>query len=251
MDAVLLVDGYGDRVICDGSELAEQMASIDATELQELDLLASFDHGLRTGDETSAVVGCECAYRVGGTLLTLFGLDLRRVDVWSAMCDALDLGTWSGGWSDEPPAAAEYLWEWSDDMAMMANNVGLIVETNSDCGMTWVYVPMGDVETIETPELPDNAYAVSICTDCAMWHANGDLSGLDAHGGSGEEVAYAAARYEEVTRADIGGHVAVGNSEAYFSWSRCDLCGMRLGGDRLDAVLFAFDPETTTETTNA
>jgi hypothetical protein len=56
-----------------------------------------------------------------------------------------------------------------------------------------------------------------ICSDCAMWHANADSSGMDAE-------------TEARVRA-VGGHWVVGDHVG-FSWHRCDSCGSWLGGDR-------------------
>jgi hypothetical protein len=58
-----------------------------------------------------------------------------------------------------------------------------------------------------------------ICTTCALAAANGDWPDED-HPGP-EPLSLIAA-----------GHVHVDNDEASFSWSRCDTCGDRLGGNR-------------------
>jgi hypothetical protein len=60
-----------------------------------------------------------------------------------------------------------------------------------------------------------------VCVDCAMWHANGDTSGID----DPEHEA----RVRLVTQ-----HVIIGEPVG-FSWRRCEACGDSRGGDRFDA----------------
>jgi len=71
---------------------------------------------------------------------------------------------------------------------------------------------------------------MEICIDCVIAHANGDFTGMDAD------------REAEVRAGmDRTGHLIIVDDEngvidQYFSWSRCDGCGTRLGGDRVKAV---------------
>lgn len=67
----------------------------------------------------------------------------------------------------------------------------------------------------------------AVCADCAIWIANGDLSGMDDE---------AAAR---VVEADGENWVlsCAEDCESEFSWSACDRCGTTLGGDRHPAVV--------------
>lgn len=74
-------------------------------------------------------------------------------------------------------------------------------------------------------------YEGQICTDCVLLVANGDTSG------------YPGDVDEYLRRVDAGygsdvETVVVGTGDAYFSWSACDLCNTRLGGDRMDATFF-------------
>lgn len=71
---------------------------------------------------------------------------------------------------------------------------------------------------------------VTMCVDCAMWHANGDTSGMSAE------------TEQRVTGADPGGWVIVGEPDG-FSWRACDLCGTTLGGDRVTGWVDPRDPE--------
>jgi hypothetical protein len=62
------------------------------------------------------------------------------------------------------------------------------------------------------------------CTDCVMWLANGELPP--------DESDWAP---EAVERNWPDHHLCVAgdeNSEEYFSWSPCEVCGSRLGGNR-------------------
>ena len=85
----------------------------------------------------------------------------------------------------------------------------------------------------------------TICTDCALWHANGDLSGLD-----NLPEAEAAERREAIIGADTDGYVVVvDDGEASFSWRSCDLCRTPLGGDRLDATFIPINTPVDKEAT--
>lgn len=66
--------------------------------------------------------------------------------------------------------------------------------------------------------------AADICADCAMWHANADLSGVEDEGRIAEVQACSA-------------HVIVGDDIDTFSWAPCDACGTRLGGTRIAALI--------------
>lgn len=59
---------------------------------------------------------------------------------------------------------------------------------------------------------------VSMCPDCACWHANGDASGIDNP-------------EREAAVCGVQGRWVVGGYEG-FSWSRCDACHDTRGGDR-------------------
>ena len=68
-----------------------------------------------------------------------------------------------------------------------------------------------------------------ICGDCVMAHANGDFTGMDE-----------ATEVRVKDGMDRTGPLYVVSDEngvvdSHFSWSACDGCGDRLGGDRYDA----------------
>jgi len=73
-----------------------------------------------------------------------------------------------------------------------------------------------------------------VCSDCAMWIANRDLSELDMM-----EKEEADARYNEVVDAvsDLDGHAAVGDHVEDFSKQPCECCGLMLAGYRMEVVL--------------
>lgn len=68
-------------------------------------------------------------------------------------------------------------------------------------------------------------YDMEVCVDCAMLHANGSTEGLE--GDRLTEVIGGLAEYPFLAIGDAAG----------FSWSACDACGSRLGGDRLEAAM--------------
>lgn len=72
----------------------------------------------------------------------------------------------------------------------------------------------------------DTTYDLRICVDCAMLHANADTSGVD----DPSRLAEVLAGLEDYPFVIVGEHHG-------FSWSACDTCGSRLGGDRFTATL--------------
>lgn len=81
-----------------------------------------------------------------------------------------------------------------------------------------------DEDPEPTPE-PD----LLICTDCLMWHANGDTSGIDD-----PEREREVRRADALDRADRP-YVVIDSGESPdpgFMWRPCDTCGSRLAGDR-------------------
>ena len=117
-----------------------------ATILSVLKQTASFDHGLRTADETAFVIGCEAAACIMAPLLCAIWnrpLDSWRFDVDYVAALPKDLAYNGSGWADDPDVS-EWLYEWSDEMVGAAQNVGWVIETSVDAGMTWFYCPLVD-----------------------------------------------------------------------------------------------------------
>lgn len=73
-------------------------------------------------------------------------------------------------------------------------------------------------------------YTVSMCVDCAMWHANGELP-YEANEARRAEIVSA-------RKVEQGASVYVVGDESHFSWRPCDVCDNGLGGDRLDGLVF-------------
>jgi len=76
---------------------------------------------------------------------------------------------------------------------------------------------------------------ITICVDCAMWHANRDTSGTsrcDTDDGLAEFLA-------DVRLNTRGYVVAVGDSHDWHTFDYgCDSCGSTLAGASFDATLF-------------
>jgi hypothetical protein len=73
---------------------------------------------------------------------------------------------------------------------------------------------------------------VSMCIDCAVLAANGELA------------ADRPSDHPEPLSRVVAGCVLVGEAEPHFSWAPCDTCGLALGGDRIDGVVL--DPRWAT-----
>lgn len=78
-------------------------------------------------------------------------------------------------------------------------------------------------------------YELEGCTDCVMYLANGDVP-EDDNGWSPEavEASWPSATYHLCAAGDE-------NSEEYFSWRACDVCGSRLGGNRYPVAAWCDD----------
>lgn len=100
-------------------------------------------------------------------------------------------------------------------------------ELNVDGPATvWEAELQGPVEALRKKA---NAIEVSVCVDCAMFAANGELP--DPEYRDPDEFVQSFNHYTE------GMILVIGDGETHFSWSSCDTCGSTLGGDRFDAVL--------------
>lgn len=80
-----------------------------------------------------------------------------------------------------------------------------------------------------------DTYDVSICIDCAVLAANGELPDTDRDTGN-------PADWSPLDRVDDDTTVVVLDGESFFSWSWCDTCTSHLGGDRLPAALLTKEP---------
>ena len=88
-------------------------------------------------------------------------------------------------------------------------------------------------------QLIDDCY---VCSDCLVFIANGDLSGLDndPDTADGREAEIIAGIEKE---AEAGGHWVGGDSEKdhEFSRSSCDCCGTSVEGSRHQAAVIYHD----------
>lgn len=132
-EAYLVEYRNGDVEILDGYD---RPGAVDFVSAEPLKMLFSVDHGLRCGDETVGVIIASLAAEIMFPLLAWLGLDTYRVDTWQAMADEIGDPSWTGGWWD---GDAAILYELRDEMESAAADVGLLVESSSDAGMTWCY----------------------------------------------------------------------------------------------------------------
>jgi hypothetical protein len=141
-DAYLVEFRNGDVEILDPGD---RPGATDFVDAEPLEMLWSVDHGLRCGDETIGVIVVNTAAEIMFPLLNWLWIDTHRVDTWQAMADEIGAPTWEGGWIDDEDMpgdrwdAVEALNDLQDRMESAAADVGLIVESNGDCGMTWCY----------------------------------------------------------------------------------------------------------------
>ena len=135
MDALLIETNHGDREIVDPSD-EHWTGEIVAT----LELVRSWDHSARTADELAQSVVAETMFYVLRPVLLAAGchVDYGDADPY-AVVDELAPIPHIGGWCDNPDAS-EILSELFDEAAGWAADVGMILETSGDCGMTWLYL---------------------------------------------------------------------------------------------------------------
>ena len=109
-----------------------------------IELLCSFDHGLRTADELALCVGTECAGRVMTAVYVFAGLRvfdvITAVDWDTAFFEATGIDYSGDGWMDPVgDMSSDWLYEWCDEMMYAASDAGLMIVQNGDAGMTWFY----------------------------------------------------------------------------------------------------------------
>ena len=136
MDALLIETEHGEREIVDPSDdywTGEVVAA--------LELVRSWDHGARrTADELAQSVAAETMFYVLRPVLLAAGcrVDYGGADPY-AVVDELAPIPHDGGWCEDLDAS-EILSELFDEAAGWAADVGMILETSGDCGMTWLYL---------------------------------------------------------------------------------------------------------------
>ena len=141
MDALLIeTEPYGDREIVDPSD-DYWTGEIVAT----LELVRSWDHGVRTADELAQSVVAETMFYVLRPVLLAAGcrVDYGDADPY-AVVDELAPIPHIGGWCEDLDAS-EILSEMVHEAEGWAADVGMILETSgycgmTYCGMTWLYL---------------------------------------------------------------------------------------------------------------
>lgn len=141
-DAYLFDEGY-EPIIVDAMEISDE--AFEGQTPIPLLLLASFDHGLRTADETSWAVGTECVGQVCRAFFVACGIpwcngwalgNVHEID-WNACAISAELKE-PGDWCD-----SQALYDWCTyEAEPMFSDAGGIVEASSDAGMTWLYIPI-------------------------------------------------------------------------------------------------------------
>ena len=79
---------------------------------------------------------------------------------------------------------------------------------------------------------------IEICSDCLLYHESGDMSYLELSDDQEEVLQRVEAGAKDLVKRGL---VLVSKSseehEPFFSWTRCDVCDSKLGGDRHEATL--------------
>ena len=141
-DAYLVEFRNGDVEILDPDD---RPGATDFVEAEPLELLFSVDHGLRCADETDGVITAYLAAEIMFPLLGWLGLDTYFADAWAAMAAEIGRPEWEGGWIEDEEnlgdrwTPVEILCDLRERVESAAADVGLVVETNGDAGMTWCY----------------------------------------------------------------------------------------------------------------
>lgn len=136
----------GDVEIVDRYDLDDYRPDEGWNMVDALELVRSINHGLRTAEGTAAELIAEAAYLIVRPLLIIAGCrDVDRVDVMGELFDVfgLDDDPTSGCTHARGDDLGESLFEAADyEVEPMLDDCGYLVETSSDCGMTWIYRPV-------------------------------------------------------------------------------------------------------------
>lgn len=136
----------GDVEIVDRYDLDDYQPDEGWNMVDALELVRSIDHGLRTAEGTAAELIAEAAYLIIRPLLILAGCrDVDAVDIMGELFKTFELvdDPTSGCTHARGDDLGESLYEAADyEAEPMLWDCGYIVETSSDCGMTWIYRPV-------------------------------------------------------------------------------------------------------------
>lgn len=163
-DAYLTEYGDGERAIVDPDDydydytrstyLGQDVPTIVAA----LECLRSYDHGARTAEELDMDRCADGAAYVVSPVLALMlaagapwhpGLAHELANAYIVEKYHMTRSEWSGLWhcddstdTDDYAQGLRELWDYHVEPAL--HDVGYVVESSGDAGMTWIYRPMGD-----------------------------------------------------------------------------------------------------------
>ena len=120
--------------------------------LAALECLRSYDHGARTAEELDMD---RCADGAAYIMSPVLALMLAAGAPWhpglahelamAYIVENYHMTRWSGLWCCEDGEDAQRLSElWDYHVEPALHDVGYVVESSGDAGMTWIYRPMGD-----------------------------------------------------------------------------------------------------------
>lgn len=89
-----------------------------------------------------------------------------------------------------------------------------------------------------TRTLSRDALEISVCVDCVMLLANGELTDPDGVDVASEHDAKIAAQWGDADITLGGFSDETEDADGWFSWSPCQGCGSQLGGSRFSAVVW-------------
>ena len=151
-DAYMLESPDGETIIIDQCELnGPDYRPADGWRMvSALDTVRSIDHGLRTAEGTAVELIGEAAALIMGPILAAAQCEsyAHNYDglAWQAIYREFGLvdDATSGCTRADDPDDAQALYEAADyEFEPMLADCGYVVETSADCGMTWIYRPVG------------------------------------------------------------------------------------------------------------
>ena len=151
-NAYLLDWGDDWEIIDDAAQLEDEYIQQTAPHVTALECLRGFDHGARTAEELDMDRCADGAARIMSPMLALM---LPAGAPWHPFIAEelamayiveeyrVERSEWSGLWHCDDSDDAQELYElWDYTIEPALGDAGYIVETNTDCSMTWIYRPM-------------------------------------------------------------------------------------------------------------
>lgn len=153
MDTYWIIDDGCDSIIVGAGEVSDALADMGSNvEMTRVELVRSYDHGLRAADETALVIASEIADWIVVPLMEMMmgRRGDRAMDSVHAILTEIGALEWdTTGWIDTGDSendmdASQMLYELRDDVESAAWSAGYIVESSADAGMTWIYAKVGE-----------------------------------------------------------------------------------------------------------